>query len=84
MTETRGGVLGWFQKPRTVSRREEVRQRVERGDWHGSEIGKHHKFLSSECWASQASEWIGGGGGPSVDGVGTVCWYGSEVGKQHT
>jgi len=42
VTETRGGVLGWFQKPRTVSRREEVRQRVERGDWHGSEIGKQH------------------------------------------
>jgi hypothetical protein len=26
----------------------------------------------------------GGGGDPSVDGVGTVCWYGSEIGKQHT
>jgi hypothetical protein len=62
VTEIRGGVLGWFQKPRTVNRREEVRQRVERGEWHGSEIGEHHKFLSSECWASQASEWIGGGG----------------------
>ncbi len=22
---------------------------VERGDWHGSEIGKQEKFLSSEC-----------------------------------
>jgi hypothetical protein len=55
------------------------RQRVERGDWHGSEIGKQHKFLSSECWTSQDFEWKVGG--PAAGGVGPMCWYGSEVGK---
>ncbi len=39
-------MLGWLQKPRTVSRREEVRQRVERGDWHGSEIARQDVSFS--------------------------------------
>jgi hypothetical protein len=70
-------VHGWLQKPRTVNRSEEVRQQVVWGNWHGSEIGKQHKFLSSEGWASKDCEWQGEGvGDPSVDGVGTVCWYG--------
>jgi hypothetical protein len=62
-----------------VSRREEVRQRVERGDWHGSEIGKQHNFLSSECWASQASEWMGGGGSCSRwSGYRVLAWVRSR------
>jgi hypothetical protein len=40
-------VVGWLQKPRTVCRREEVLQRVDLVEWHGSEIGKQHEFLSS-------------------------------------
>ncbi len=68
MTETRGGVLGWFQKPRTVSRREEVRQRVERGDWHGSEIGRQHvSFLVQS--ARQARTLNGNQMGPAEGGV---------------
>jgi hypothetical protein len=50
-------VLGWLKKPRTVSRREEVRQRVERGVRQGSEIGKKHKFLSSEGSCKQV-KWV--------------------------
>ncbi len=38
-----------------------MRQQVERGDWHGSEIGRQHKFLSSEHRISQDSEWNGDG-----------------------
>jgi hypothetical protein len=61
------------QKPKTVSRREEVRHRVEHGDWHGSEIGKQHKFLSSECWASQDCEWKGGGLLQQWSGYACMC-----------
>ncbi len=63
---------GLAQKPRTVSRREEVRQRVERGDWHGSEIGKQHKFLLQSAGQARTLN-VRGGGCPLVDGIWVPC-----------
>jgi hypothetical protein len=34
------GALAWLQKPKTVRKREEVVERVNRGPWNGAEIGK--------------------------------------------
>jgi hypothetical protein len=34
------GSMAWFQKPKTVRKKEEVLERVDRGDWRGSEIGE--------------------------------------------
>jgi hypothetical protein len=77
------------QKPRTVSRREEVWQqlRVEWRDRHGSEIGRQHlSFLVQSAGQARTvnGKVEGGGGGFFIRWMGTMCWYGSEAGKQHT
>jgi hypothetical protein len=33
------GALAWLQKPKTVRRREEIVERVNRGLWQGAELG---------------------------------------------
>jgi hypothetical protein len=50
------GSMAWFQKPKTVRKKEEVLERVDRGDWRGSEIGERD-LASGGCFFSSVSFW---------------------------